>query len=128
MFDLSVRRPVAEQVQRWGRKAGRPAETAEQQFREVIRGIAWAIARTVDDLEAAGIASSDEAVWICGGGVQVRALPAWVEELTGWSIDVGRVAASAVGGVLGTASVVRSGNPSAAVPDERWRRHGVQEL
>lgn len=128
VFDLSVRRSVAEQVQRWGQQAGRPAETAEQQFREVLRGIAWAIARTVDDLEAAGIASSDEAVWICGGGVQVRALPAWVEELTGWSIDVGRVAASAVGGVLGTASVVRSGNPSAAVPDERWRRHGVQEL
>ena len=116
VFALDVRRPVVEQVQRWGRAAGRPADTAEQQIREVLRGIAWAVARTVDDLVAAGVARPDAGVWVCGGGVQARALPVWLAELTGWSVELGPVAASAVGGVLGTVSVVRSDGPGAGRP------------
>lgn len=126
--DLDVRRPVAEQIQSWGRQTGRPTGTVEQQLREVVRGIAWAIAVTVDDFGAAGLVTASAPVWICGGGVRVRALPVWLSELTGLSIEQGPVAASAVGGVLGTASVVRPGWPGAAVPVERWRKHGVQQF
>lgn len=119
VFDLDVRSPVTEQVRRWGRRAGRPVETVEQRLREVVRGIAWAIAKGVADLATSGVASSGSPVWICGGGAQVAALVGWVAELTGRPVELGPVAASAVGGVLGTASVLR---PDAR-PAVRTGRH-----
>lgn len=127
VFDLDPRRPLFAQVERWARTVGRPVDTIERQVREVLRGIAWAIAGTVDDLAAAGLAAADSGLWICGGGVRVRALPAWVAELTGWAVELGPVAASAVGGVLGTASVVRSQDLGAVGTLDARRAHALPQ-
>ena len=137
VLDLDLRRPLVEQVERWAGRAGRPVATTEQLVREVLRGIAWAVARTVADLEAAGLAAAAAGLWICGGGVRVRALTAWVEELTGWPVELGPVAASAVGGVLGTASVVRPDvrpydvspqDPGAVGTPDARRAHALPQL
>ena len=114
VFGLDVRSPVTEQVRRWGRRVGRPVETVEQRLHEVVRGIAWAIARGVADLASSGVSASGSPVWICGGGVQVAALVGWVAELTGRPLELGPVAASAVGGARGTASVLRPDDRPAA--------------
>jgi rhamnulokinase len=110
VFALDVRRPLTDQVCSWGRSAGRATDTAEHRFREVFRGIAQAIAATVDEFAAAGIVRPDTAVWVCGGGVRVGTLLQWITDLTGRPIEVGPAAASAVGGVLGVASILGSGD------------------
>lgn len=121
---LDVHGSLVEQLRAWGRAAGRPADTLEQQLRELLRGIAAVVADTVHQLAAAGVTSAGPGIWMCGGGIEVRALPVWIAELTGWSIERGPVAASALGGVLGAAAVVRGDGPGA---DESREPDGVRE-
>ncbi|HEY0240332.1 MAG TPA: FGGY family carbohydrate kinase [Friedmanniella sp.] len=108
VLGLDVHASLVEQVQVWGRAAGRPVGTFEQQLREVLRGIAAAVADTVGQLAAAGLTSPGPGIWMCGGGVRVQALPVWIAELTGWSVELGPVEASALGGALGAVGVVRA--------------------
>lgn len=124
---LDVHRPLSEQVEAWGRTAGRPTGDLAAVLHELLRGVAQAVARAVDDLEAAGLADRGRGLWVSGGGVRVPALTAWVAALTGSPVERGPVAASAVGGVLGTASVVRPDGPDAAVTLDGWRRDGLLE-
>ena len=124
VFTLDVHRSVAGQVEAWGRTAGRPTSDLAAVLRELLRGVAQAVARAVDDLAAAGLAERGRGIWVSGGGVRVPAMTAWVAELTGSAVEQGPVAASAVGGVLGTVSLMRSDGPGAAVTldgmEERW--------